>query len=169
MKQKDFQEQLSKAMEVTEISRSQSVSDQSIELVSKLAYQVEKINHPVSPKGRVQAINAARQIILSLIEFVDRNSLTTDPTYDRAALTDLIDEFSRVERMVGKETWSGLLGIQTQFRSDQDLTYDLLKDEIVDYLRSIFQSFHRWIYDFQDSSAWQDTYETLLSELSNRW
>lgn len=145
------------------------LSRELIELLSRLGNLIQPLQNPTSPQKRLAAIEIAKNILLSIIEFVNSNKASSDPGIDREELAELVEMIKQSEQIVGRETWSGLLGVKSRFQVKQEDTYQQLNVELVAFFRRQFRLFDKLIRGTRYTPIWEDAYETFLEEFASRW
>jgi hypothetical protein len=145
------------------------LSRELIELLSRLGHLIQPLQNPTSPQKRLAAIEIARNILLSIIEFVDSNKSPSDPGIDHEELAELVEVIKQSELIVGRETWSELLGLKSRFQAKQENTYRQLSVELVSFFRRQFRMFDKLIQGTRYTPIWEDAYETFLEEFASRW
>jgi hypothetical protein len=145
------------------------LSRELIELLSRLGHQIQPLNNPATPPARRQAVEIARNLLLAVVDYVEAGKAPADPGLDREELAEMAEEIAQAERIVGRETWLGMFGVQSKFQLKQDEAYRQLGLELVGFFRRQFRNFDKLIKGSRACPAWEDAYETFLEELSTRW
>lgn len=145
------------------------LSRELIELLSRLGHLIQPLQKPTDPQKRLAAIEIARNILLVILEFVDGHKAPSDPGIDREELAELVEVIKQSEQIVGRETWSGLLGLKSQYQVRQENTYQQLGVELVAFFRRQFRMFDKLIQGTRYTPVWEDAYETFLEEFAAHW
>jgi hypothetical protein len=145
------------------------LSRELIELLSRLGHLIQPLNHAATPPKRMASIEIARNTLLTIIEYVDSNKAAADPGIDHDELAELVALIKASESIVGRETWSELIGVKSQYQVKQDNTYQQLGVELVAFFRRQFRNFDKLIRGTRYTPIWEDAYETFLEEFAAKW
>jgi hypothetical protein len=123
-------------------------------------------------RHQTAAVDLAKEMLVDVLEFAanELEPAGIDELTDRAC--ELHEVTKQFERMIGKQSWSGIagfFGIKAAAVDGTDAAYERLGREFVDLYASFLAVFVRHFHAADKAAEWQSSCEVFLDDFARKW